>query len=115
MFSEKVCLEFSAMNKKNKKSVQTGDSLLEFVVLTFETNEFFTGVLLELVDAASASSSWSIIVIRFFNSFPKSPIETKYMLINTRKHHNKGECNEKWLGNFLDFYLPLTCCRSKLH
>ena len=80
MFSKEVCLEFNAINKQIKKSVQTGDSLLEFVVvLIFDIKEFFTGVLLELAAAASASSSssWSIIVIRFFNSFPKSPIEAK--------------------------------------
>ena len=56
-------------------NIHTGDSLLELVEHTFDTIKFFKGVFLEFPDSASdsAASSWSIIVIRFFSSFPRSP------------------------------------------
>ena len=52
--------------------IYTGDSLLELVVITLETAMFFgRGFLLE--DTEASSSSWSIIVIKFFSSLPRSP------------------------------------------
>ena len=67
--------------------IHTGDSLFEFVVKTFDTIRFFKGVFLVFPDDASASaaSSWSIIVMRFFNSFPRSPeISWENALINDK-------------------------------
>ena len=65
--------------------IYTGDSLLELVVITFETDMFFgRGFLLEDAEAVfSASSSWSIIVIKFFSSLPRSPKITQQMYVNS--------------------------------
>ena len=64
--------------------IYTGDSLLELVVITFETDMFFgRGFLLEDAEAVfSASSSWSIIVIKFFSSLPRSPKKAQQMYVN---------------------------------
>ena len=64
--------------------IHTGDSLLELVVITFETDMFFgRGFLLEDAEAVfSASSSWSIIVIKFFSSLPRSPKKAQQMYVN---------------------------------
>ena len=65
--------------------IHTGDSLLELVVITFETDMFFgRGFLLEDAVAvfSASSSSWSIIVIKFFSSLPRSPKITKQMYVN---------------------------------
>ena len=67
--------------------IHTGDSLLELVVITFETAMFFgSGFLLEDAEAVfSASSSWSIIVIKFFSSFPRSPKIAQQMYVNSNR------------------------------
>ena len=65
--------------------IYTGDSLLELVVITFETAMFFgRGFLLEDAEAVfSASSSWSIIVIKFFSSLPRSPKIEQEIYVNS--------------------------------
>ena len=65
--------------------IYTGDSLLELVVITFETAMFFgRGFLLEDAEAVfSASSSWSIIVIKFFSSLPRSPKIAQQIYVNS--------------------------------
>ena len=67
--------------------IYTGDSLLELVVITFETAMFFgRGFLLEDAEAVfSASSSWSIIVIKFFSSLPRSPKIAQQMYVNSSR------------------------------
>ena len=67
--------------------IYTGDSLLELVVITFETDMFFgRGFLLEDAEAVfSASSSWSIIVIKFFSSLPRSPKIAQQMYVNSSR------------------------------
>ena len=65
--------------------IYTGDSLLELVVITFETAMFFgRGFLLEDAEAAfsASSSSWSIIVIKFFSSLPRSPKIGQQIYVN---------------------------------
>ena len=67
--------------------IYTGDSLLELVEITFETARFFgRGFLLEDTEAVfSASSSWSIIVIKFFSSLPRSPKIAQQMHVNSSR------------------------------